>query len=76
MYADVAVLYEAETVRLYNSQQLFMLYKLKSMQRSGTEAIRIQFQPSKPKREITKTTNSKTTKRTYGQPSVQLLLKR
>ena len=39
------------------------------MQRSGTEAIRTQIQPSKPKREITKITNSQNTKRTYGQPS-------
>ena len=30
----------------------------KNMQRSGTEAIRTQIQPSKPKREITKITNS------------------
>ena len=39
------------------------------MQRSGTEAIRTQIQPSKQKREITKITNSQNTKRTYGQPS-------
>ena len=45
--------------------------KLKSMQRSGTVAIRIQIQPSKPKREII--TNSQNTKRTYyGQLSEQL----
>ena len=31
--------------------------------------IRTQIQPSKPKREITKITNSQTTKRTYGQLS-------
>ena len=42
------------------------------MQRSGNEAIRTQIQPSKPKREITKITNSQNTKRTYGQPSEQL----
>ena len=42
--------------------------KVKSMQRSGTEAI----QPSKPKREITYITNSQNTKRTYGQPNEQL----
>ena len=30
----------------------------KSMQRLGSEAIRTQIQPSKPKREITKNTNS------------------
>ena len=46
------------------------------MQRSGTEAIRTQTQPSKPKREITKITNSQNTKRTYCQPSEQLLPKR
>ena len=32
------------------------------MQRSGTETIRTQIQPSKPKREITNITNSKNTK--------------
>ena len=41
------------------------------MQRSGTEAIRTQIQPSKPKREITKITNNQNTKRIYGQPSEQ-----
>ena len=46
------------------------------MQRLGTEAIRTQIQPSKPKREITNITNSKITKRTYGQPSEQLLPKK
>ena len=46
------------------------------MQRPGTEAIRTQIQPSKPKREITKITNSQNTKRTYGQPSEQLFTKR
>ena len=50
--------------------------KVKSMQRSGTGAIRTQTQPSKPKREITNITNSQNTKRTYGQPSVQLFPKR
>ena len=43
--------------------------KVRSMQRSGTEAIKTQIQPSKPKREITNITNSQNTKRTYGQPS-------
>ena len=38
------------------------------MQRPGTEAIRTQTQPSKPKREIIKITNSQNTKRAYGQP--------
>ena len=37
------------------------------MQKSGTKAIRTQIQPSKPKREIIKITNSQNTKRTYGQ---------
>ena len=46
------------------------------MQRSVTEAIGTQIQSSKPKREITKITNSQNTKRTYGQPSEQLFSKR
>ena len=46
------------------------------MQRSGTEAIRTQIQPSKPKREITNITNSENIKRAYGQPSEQLFSKR
>ena len=46
--------------------------KVKRMQRSGTEAIRTQLQPSKPKMEISNITNSQNTKRTYGQPSEQL----
>ena len=46
------------------------------MQRPGTEAIRTQIQPSKPKWEITSITNSQNTKRTYGQPSEQLFPKR
>ena len=48
------------------------------MQRPGTEAIRTQIQPLKPKREITKITNtsSQNTKRTYGQPIEQLVSKR
>ena len=45
------------------------------MQRSGTEAIRTQPQPSKPKREITNIINSQNTKRTYGQSSEQLFTK-
>ena len=48
------------TPHFYNSNS-------KSMQRSETEAIRTQTQPSIPKREITKITKSQTTKRTYGQ---------
>ena len=46
------------------------------MQRSGTEAIRTQIQPSNPKREIAKITNSQHTMRTYGQPSEQLFSKK
>ena len=46
------------------------------MQRSGTETIRTQIQPSKPKREITYITKSQNTKRTYGEPSEQLFPKR
>ena len=55
-----------------------VLYYLdvKTMQRSGTEAIRTQIQLSKPKREITKITNSQHTKRTYGKPREQLFPKR
>ena len=40
------------------------------MQRTGTEAIRTQIQPSKPKGEFTNITNSQNTKRTYGQLSL------
>ena len=50
--------------------------KVKQMQRTGTEAIRTQLQPSKPKREITKIANSQNTKITYGQPSDHLFPKR
>ena len=50
--------------------------KVKRMQKSGTEAIRTQTQPSKTKREITNITNSQNTKRTHGQPSEQLFPKR
>ena len=42
------------------------------MQRSGTEAIRTQIEPSKPKREITNIINSQNTNGIYGQPSEQL----
>ena len=45
------------------------------MQRSGTEAISTQLQPSKPKREITIITNSQITKRTQGLPNEQLFPK-
>ena len=43
---------------------------------SGTEANRTQIQPSKPKQEITKITNSQNIKRTYGQLSEKLYAKR
>ena len=46
------------------------------MQRSGTQAIGTQIQPSKPIREITNITSSQNTKRTYGHPSEQLFPKR
>ena len=55
---------------------VFEKKKVKNMQRSGTEAIRTQIQPSKPKREITNITNSQNTKRKNGQPSEQLFPKR
>ena len=55
---------------------LLLSTKVKSMQRSGTEAIRTKIQPSKQKREITNITNSQNTKRTYDQPSEQLFPKR
>ena len=48
-----------------------MTGKVKSMQRSGTEAIRTQ----NSKREINNITNSQNTKRTFGQPSEQLFPK-
>ena len=50
---------------------LTILKEKKSMQRSETEAIRTQIQPSKPKREIINITNSKN-----GQSSEQLFPKR
>ena len=46
---------------LMNSNALNVSKKVQSIQRSGTEAIRTQIQPSKPKMEITKITNSKNT---------------
>ena len=49
---------------------------VKSMQRSGTEAIRTRIQASKQKQEITEITNRQITKITYGQPSGQLFPKR
>ena len=52
------------------------LIKVKRMQRSGTEAIRTQIQPSKPNREISNNTNSQNTEENIGQPSEQLFPKR
>ena len=53
-----------------------ILLKLKSMQKPETGTTRAQIPPSKPKREITKITNSQNTIRAYGQPSEQLFPKR
>ena len=44
------------------------LNESKKYARPGTEAVRTKIQPSKPKQEITKITNSQNTKRTYGKP--------
>ena len=41
-----------------------------SMQRSGTEEIRTQIQPSKPKQEITKITNSQKNKENMKQGAI------
>ena len=46
-----------EKLKLNHSKILKL--KVKSMQRPGTEAIKTQSQPSKPKREITKITKYK-----------------
>ena len=58
-----------------NSKVLFLKVKKYAKIRNGS-TIRTQIQPSKPKREITKITNSQNTKITYGQPSEQLFPKR
>ena len=49
--------------------------QVKRMQRSETEAIRTQIQPSKPKREITNITNSQNTERmlTVGMMNKQIV---
>ena len=53
------------------------MIKVKRMQRSGTEAIRTELQPSKQKREITNIiTNCQNTKIPHGEPSEQLFPKR
>ena len=59
----------SDRVRFYNklARLQVIMYrqrtiKVKSMQRSGTEAIRTQIKPSKPKREVSKITNSQNTK--------------
>ena len=59
-----------------HNQRFDIKTKVKIMQRPGSEAIRTQIQPCKPKREISKITNSKNTNRTYGQPSMQLFPER
>ena len=60
-----------------NNVVMWSSVKVKSMQRPS-EAIRTKIQPSKPKRENTKNTNTcnQVIKRTYGQPSEQLFPKR
>ena len=50
-------------IQLFLGCSSFPEIQVKSMQRSGTEAIRIQIQLSKPKREITNITNSQNTKK-------------
>ena len=75
LYRDVQCQSLKSSLR-HNSTDREKMIKVKSMQRSGTEAIRTQIQPSKTKREITKITNSQNIKRTYGQPSDQLFPKR
>ena len=49
---------------------LYLNEKVKRMQRLGTEAIRTQIQPSKPKGEITNVTNGQNTKRANGRSTV------
>ena len=61
-------------IGLYNLRGC--MARSKKYARPGTEGVRTQIQPSKPKREITKITNGQNTKRTYGQPSEQLFPKR
>ena len=58
------------------SSALKLPLNVNCMQRSGTDEIKTQIQPSKPKREITEITNSQNTKRKYSQPSEQLFPKR
>ena len=57
----------------FRSGILSLVLHVKSMEIPGTDAIRTQIQPSKPKREITKNTSSKNTKRTYGQLIFEIL---
>ena len=52
--------------RRKSANDISPIIKVKSMQKSGTGAIRTQIQSTKPKREITKITNSQNTKSTYG----------
>ena len=53
-------------LRSFICSEYHLEVKVKSMQRPGTEAIRTQIKPSKPKPEITKITNSRNTNRTYA----------
>ena len=62
--------------KVFGIQKRVHRFKCKMYAKIGTEAIRTQIQPSKPKREITKITDSQNTKRTYGQPSEQLFKKK
>ena len=66
-YGDIDLIFNVTI--LYSS-------KSKNMQSQGTEAIRTQIEPSKPKRKITTITNSQNKKITYGQPSEQLFPKK
>ena len=49
---------------------IFLEKSNKTYEKSGTEAIRTQTQPAKPKREITNITNSQNTKKTHGQENI------
>ena len=60
----------------YTDHFIKPVLRVKSMQRSGTGAIRTQLQPSKPKREIASITKCQNTKIAYFKPSEQLFPKR
>ena len=59
-----------------NVLNVIHIIKVRSMQRSGTGAIRTQIHSSNPKWKTTNITNSQNTKRIYGQPTEQLFPKR